>query len=343
VLPAVGAATTVSLLASISNPVQNFSESVLTIVSDPTFGLRCFISGIIACALYIGFGLYIHHYYPRDVGRKVFDWSLKADFPLAIVSLVVGSPLIQAFGVAHDKWGIMKTYTQVDEYGWAWYFLQIPVYLFLWDLTFFTFHFLLHFEPFYSMSHAHHHAFRPPCAWSGIAIDPFETLFNGLAPYLVPLFILPFHVYTVYVINVLLVGWALLLHSSSEWKGNWLFVGTDTHNMHHSMGIRNGNYGAIFKIFDRICGTLVDEQKLPYWMENEKREREEQKRVAQQTQLHAKSPSTATAKSRATKAGVAISKRVSRNAAQVVSPVDEDDDDLSCTSASDLDDNDHSN
>ena len=84
-----------------------------------------------------------------------------------------------------------------------------------------------------------------------------------------PLFILPFHLNTVYVINVLLVAWALLLHSSCTWGGNWLLVGTVTHNLHHQSGIRNGNYGAITKIYDRLFGTLLPEDSRPFWMEAE--------------------------------------------------------------------------
>lgn len=106
-------------------------------------------------------------------------------------------------------------------------------------------------------------------AWSGIAIDPIENIFSGLGPYLVPLFILPFHLPTVYVINVLLVGWALLLHSSCPWGGNWLLVGTVTHNMHHASGIKNGNYGALTKLFDRAFGTLLPEDARPFWMKAE--------------------------------------------------------------------------
>lgn len=310
-----------------------FTAACYEIVTDNSFVLRCVISGVIAMALYIAFGLYVSHFYPREVSRKVFAWSWKADFPLAIISLLIGSPLVQAFGVAHDKWGIMKTYTDITEHGWIYYFVSIPLYLFLWDAVFFTFHFMLHFEPLYSMSHAYHHAFRPPVAWSGIAIDPVETVFNGLAPYLVPLFIMPFHTYTVYAINVMLVGWALLLHSSSEWKGNWLLVGTDTHNIHHSMGIRNGNYGAIFKIFDRIFGTIV-ENKLPYWMEEEKKAREEAKAAAMK-ELLAK-VTTSTREGRLSNVKKALSIQQEQQEEKVVAP-QRDIHQFSSTSASDND------
>lgn len=166
------------------------------------------------------------------------------------------------------------TYTDVNEYGWLWLLASIPIYLLLWDAVFYVLHLCLHIEPIYSYSHANHHAFRPPVAWSGIAIDPIENFFSGLCPYLVPLFILPFHVYTVYAINVALVGWATLLHSSCTWRGNWLFLGPTCHNVHHEFGKMNGNYGAIFKIWDRMFGTLRPDEKLAFWMQKEEEDRQ---------------------------------------------------------------------
>ena len=71
----------------------------------------------------------------------------------------------------------------------------------------------------FRISHFRHHKCRPPVPWSGIAIDPIETVFSGILPYIVPLFMLPFHIYTVYALNIVLMGWATLVHSSYDWSG----------------------------------------------------------------------------------------------------------------------------
>ncbi len=152
--------------------------------------------------------------------------------------------------------------------SWGYWLLSIPLYLLLWDAVFYITHLILHSELVYKYSHANHHAFRPPTAYSGIAIDSIETFFSGLLPYLVPLFILPFHVYTVYAVNIALVGWATWLHSRSRWPGNWLFIGPRDHNVHHFRGIQNKNFGAIFKLWDRMFGTL-DTETTPYWIAKE--------------------------------------------------------------------------
>ena len=209
------------------------------------------------------------------------DWS--SDFCLAVISLAVGSPIIAGMGIAHSKWCVMGTYlggAYLEPWGahpWglappaaaAYWLLSIPVYMLLWDFHFYWLHLCLHMEPIYSLSHANHHAFKPPVAWSGIAIDPIEQLFSGIGPYLLPMLLplpffgyLPFHLPTVYFINICLVAWAAFLHSSSTGAGNWLFMGPIFHNRHHATGrLRNGNYGAIFKVYDRLFGTLLVDAK----------------------------------------------------------------------------------
>ena len=90
----------------------------------------------------------------------------------------------------------------------------------------------------------------------------------AVAPYLVPLFILPFHMPTVYAVNIALVAWATWLHSSSTTRLHWMLQSSATHNSHHSQGIRSGNYAPIFTHLDRLFGTLRD-TKLPPWMAEE--------------------------------------------------------------------------
>ena len=207
------------------------------------------------------------------------DWS--SDFALAVISLAVGSPISAGMGIAHTQWCVMGTYLGGAHlepwlaHPWglappaalAYWLASIPAYMLIWDFHFYWLHLCLHMEPVYSWSHANHHAFKPPVAWSGIAIDPVEQLFSGIGPYLLPMLLpvpfvgyLPFHLPTVYVINICLVAWAAFLHSSSPNAGSWLFMGPIYHNRHHATGrLRSGNYGAIFKVYDRLFGTLLED------------------------------------------------------------------------------------
>jgi sterol desaturase/sphingolipid hydroxylase (fatty acid hydroxylase superfamily) len=54
---------------------------------------------------------------------------------------------------------------------------------------------------------------RPPC-----------TILSGILPYTVPLFFFPFHLWTVFAINMVLMFWATLVHSSVPWSGSTIFM-----------------------------------------------------------------------------------------------------------------------
>lgn len=248
-------------------------EVLASLLWSKEFLIRCTISGAIAGLLYLTFAAITHYFFPRDVSktRDVYAMTPTSDLALGLFSVVFGSPFLQLFGVIHEYTPICFMYNSISEYGWAYWVFSIPMYLILWDATFYCTHLILHTDFVYRISHRFHHAFRPPTAWSGIAIDGPETFLSGLFPYLVPLFVMPFHVYTVYAVNIVLVGWATWLHSRCHWPGNWLMIGPMDHNVHHSRGQKNANYGAIFKIWDRLGGTL-DTEHVPYWIAEERKQ-----------------------------------------------------------------------
>ena len=145
-------------------------------------------------------------------------------------------------------------------------------------------HLILHWGPVYRHFHANHHAFRPPTAWSGIAIDPVENVLTGMMPLHIPLFFLPFHLHTVFAVNIVLLGWATLLHSGCGVPGGWLFIGPQDHNVHHARGLENRNFSAIFSCYDLLFGTLDREgwtqnAMVPFWTA-EDREKASDKAVA---------------------------------------------------------------
>lgn len=225
------------------------------------FLLRSLISGSIAIVLYLVSGAVVSKYWNRNVNRDVF----RHDFKWGIASLVVGSPILQGFSVLAETYGISLLYTDMAGYGWLWWALSLPIYIMLWDLVFYLGHIVLHMPWVYKKSHFRHHACRPPVPWSGIAIDPLETLLSGILPYVVPLFILPFHVYTVYALNIGLMVWATVVHSSMNFVGNTVMLSTKDHNLHHAYGLKNFNLGAVFTFWDRIGGTLNRKVSPPWW------------------------------------------------------------------------------
>lgn len=223
--------------------------------------LRCVISGGIATALYFVSAGIVSRFWNREVSRSV----LKHDIKLGLISLLFGSPVLQGFAVLSEKYHVGRVYADIGAMGWGYWALSIPLYLLCWDLVFYLGHLVLHMPLVYRKSHFRHHACRPPVPWSGIAIDPFETLLSGILPYVVPLFVFPFHVYTVYALNIMLMFWATIVHSSLDWSNNPILMTTRDHNLHHTYGLKNCNYAAVFTFWDRLFRTINRHAIPPWW------------------------------------------------------------------------------
>ncbi|KAK9806381.1 hypothetical protein WJX72_012255 [[Myrmecia] bisecta] len=165
---------------------------------------RSAISAIASIAVFlVGAGL-MHTIGFRQVKRPVFVPNGAGDLFQSICSLAFGSPLLMAFLILNEYKPICQAYVGPIGPTWpayAWWLLSVPLYLWLWDLVFYCTHLVLHTKPVYDYSHHKHHAFRPPTAYSAIAIDPLETILSGLMPFVIPLFIAPFHLPTVFALN----------------------------------------------------------------------------------------------------------------------------------------------
>lgn len=284
-------------LASLYDPKEECSGIIsctAAVLHDQEFHMRCIISMPIATLIYFSCAIVAHTWFPRKVvagGARPPTFSFlrwDADINVTLIGLIAGSPMIHLFHQANDKYGAasgMKMYKNPFQYGVTWAILQIPLYLLLWDFTFYVLHrWILHNPLFYKLCHSGHHAFRPPTGWSGIAVGPVDVIFEGILPYTVPLFLgIPFHEYTVNAVNALLTLHACILHSSchaeyaqlSGWLG-WLMISPIGHNMHHQYGLHNAcNFAPIFKIWDRALGTLNEKE--PYWWKKDRLAKEEQK------------------------------------------------------------------
>jgi sterol desaturase/sphingolipid hydroxylase (fatty acid hydroxylase superfamily) len=226
-----------------------------------TWLLRSAISGAFAIVLYLVSAGVVARFWNRGVARSV----VKHDFKLGIISLVFGSPVIQGFAMTSERYGIGRMYNDIGERGWLYWIISLPLYILCWDAVFYVTHLVLHIPYVYRKSHFRHHSCRPPVPWSGIAIDPFETILSGILPYTVPLFIFPFHLTTVYALNILLMVWATLVHSSFNWSGNAIMLSPQDHNLHHAFGLKNSNFAAVFTFWDRLGSTLNRRQTPPWW------------------------------------------------------------------------------
>ena len=239
----------------------NHSNPKGTTEMIPALLLRSAISGVMATLLYLLSAGIVSRYWTRTVSRSV----LRHDVKLGLISLLFGSPVLQIFAWAAERYHFTRVYTDMGGHGWIYWAVSLPLYVMCWDAVFYLTHLVLHMPYVYRHSHYRHHSCRPPVPWSGIAIDPFETILSGIMPYTVPLFLFPFHIYTVYALNIALMFWATWVHSSYNWKGNAVMLSPLDHNLHHHFGLRNSNFAAVFTFWDRIGNTLNRKVTPPWW------------------------------------------------------------------------------
>lgn len=71
--------------------------------------------------------------------------------------------------------------------------------------------------------------------------------------------------WTVYALNIALMFWATLVHSSYPWQNSGIFMTPKDHNLHHAFGLKNANYAAVFTFWDRIGRTLDRARTPPWW------------------------------------------------------------------------------
>ena len=172
-------------------PVQleGLNQALLELLQDREFWVRCSLSLPIGAVLYTSMALLANYLFPRVVIERgarppVHSWSWRSDFSLALLGLLAGTPMVQLFNYGAVKYGSasgMLLYSDPLQYGPVWALAQIPIYLLLWDVMFYVLHrFVLHLPWVYKGSHVNHHVFRPPTAWSGIAVDPFDVIFEGI-------------------------------------------------------------------------------------------------------------------------------------------------------------------
>jgi len=255
---------------------------------DSRYWLRFAIAAPCACFIWFVFGYFASKMFPRHVEARgarppLFSlFRLDSEVMYTLLGLVAGAQICQMFHYASEKHGAasgMRLYTDPMQHGLGWALLQVPVYLVLWDFVFYSLHrWVLHNKFIYKYIHAGHHTFRPPTAWSGIAVGPVDLLFEGILPYTLPLFCgLPFHEGTVQAINALLTLHALVLHSSCHAEYGdispalgWLLISPKGHNMHHQYGEKNAcNFATVFKVWDRAFGTL--NEKDPWWWASDRK------------------------------------------------------------------------
>lgn len=154
-----------------------------------------------------------------------------------------------------------KLYTEVDQYGWVYLLVSIPLLLLVHDTYFYWMHRLMHHSKLYRFVHLVHHKSVNPSPWAAYAFHPAEAILEaGIIPLL--LILIPVHPISFFAFVTLMLWFNVYGHLGYELfpqkaythpLGKWLNSSV-YHNLHHEKF--HGNYGLYFTIWDRLCGTL---------------------------------------------------------------------------------------
>ena len=199
------------------------------------------------------------------------------------------------------RWRIVLLYPNLNERGWLYLVVSLPVVILVHDAYFYWTHRMMHHRALYRYFHVTHHKSRAPSSWAAYGFDPSEAVVQSL--YL-PLFTLamPLH-YAVYGIFLLhMLGRNVLGHCGYEilprrLKDNrllWCFTTTTHHDLHHSH--QKWNYGLYFTWWDRWMGTEYPLYREVFELVTDPRSKSFRMEVVEEHQRQSKGTSTGRSK-----------------------------------------------
>ncbi|MCX7998058.1 MAG: sterol desaturase family protein [Leptospiraceae bacterium] len=185
---------------------------------------------------------------------KLLD-EVKFSFSTFIIFGFVGVGIFVA-----KKLGYTKIYSNIHEYGYAYFLFSIVVAILIHDAYFYFAHRLMHHKWLFKKVHAVHHRSTNPSPWASFSFHPLEAILEaGILPLLV--FIMPFHPIAIISFMLFMTLMNVLGHLGVEFYPRWFVRSKWTnwnntsvhHNMHHQKF--NCNYGLYFNWWDKIFGT----------------------------------------------------------------------------------------
>lgn len=165
--------------------------------------------------------------------------------------------------------GYTRMYENIEDYGWTWWLVSIPVMLVIHDAYFYWAHRLMHHPALYKYVHKTHHLSTDPTPFTSYAFHPLEALMEQGIVFVIVL-CLPVHLGAIFVWQGIQMIFNVIGHLGIEIYPRWwlkapiLHYKTPSthHNMHHARS--QGNYGLYFSWWDRWMGTEFKDYEQTY-------------------------------------------------------------------------------
>jgi len=208
--------------------------------------------------LYFGFcGMtYWLYYLPRNNNRAAWKYDgvqLRDEIFTSVWSMFIMAGMTAPIEVFVLN-GHGKVYKNVSEYGVAYLFVSVALFLVFTDSLIYWIHRWLHHPLLYGPVHKLHHKYKETTPFSAFSFHPLDGWLQGV-PYHIFVFIFPMHRW-LYFFSLLAVScWTMNIHDRFTFD---LFGvnGAAHHTIHHTKF--NYNYGQYFTFWDRVFRTFKD-------------------------------------------------------------------------------------
>lgn len=197
---------------------------------------------------------------PAGIIAREISWSLVTCFIFA----VSGAALLHAWDSGHTR-----LYTRVEDHGWVWLVVSLPILMVLHETYFYWTHRWIHHPRIFRLVHRVHHESNNPTPWAAFSFHPWEALIQAIIlPALV--WVVPTHlavlVAFLMVMTVLGVinhlGYEIYPRGFDETAIGREIIHATHHNLHHSRF--KGNFGLYFTFWDRWMSTEVPDTNTVY-------------------------------------------------------------------------------
>jgi len=183
--------------------------------------------------------------------RKLIIRDLKGStIVLTVGSLINGGILALLF-----NWKTSKLHD--EDPSWL-DFVKIPAVLAISDLVFYAGHRLLHVKPMYRLFHKHHHRSVPATSFASLSLGLVDYLIEGPLTTFLPAFLVKMNHKVYYLTAIFNLIWACYVHNSSHHNLGSILCSSKKHQIHHSRGLKNTNFGLYTCIWDHLFNTYRD-------------------------------------------------------------------------------------
>lgn len=188
----------------------------------------------------------------------------KREIKLSVITLLIYAVTGYIISELYLR-GLTFIYFDVSLYGNIYFFLSIPLMIFLHDTYFYWTHRLLHMPGFFNKIHITHHLSSNPSPWTALSFHPAEAVIQAaIVPLIV--FIIPAHPVALFIflfysviINMLgHSGFQLFPYNNRLHKWNWWNNSSKQHNEHHLHA--RDNYSLYFTFWDVWMKTVRKEK-----------------------------------------------------------------------------------